>query len=85
MEIWQLRDKAEELITTEKVETEESRKRKKKKSKVYNKWGSQETELTYLKVGRSKKVGIDKVYPGHIEALHKAGLVEQHFPTFGEV
>eukprot|EP00957_Ditylum_brightwellii_P162278 12356116-Ditylum_brightwellii.AAC.1 len=32
-----------------------------------------------------KEVGINKVYPGHAGALSKAGLAEQHFPTFGEV
>eukprot|EP00957_Ditylum_brightwellii_P192542 14659667-Ditylum_brightwellii.AAC.1 len=32
-----------------------------------------------------KWVRIDKVFPGHAEALSKAGLGEQQFPTFGEV
>eukprot|EP00957_Ditylum_brightwellii_P076499 5813991-Ditylum_brightwellii.AAC.1 len=31
------------------------------------------------------EVRIDKVYPCHTDALRKAGLGEQQFPTFGEV
>eukprot|EP00957_Ditylum_brightwellii_P204930 15341434-Ditylum_brightwellii.AAC.1 len=96
MEIWQPRDKAGELLTMKTVETEGSKKGKKKESRVKSTYRPSTfrsiTNRVLKRLSRItlrsedlKEVRIDKVYPGHAEALRKAGLAEQHFPTFGEV